>query len=395
MTSDSETSFDLASVHLAALCAGDEVPFGLSADHWHAVVERAVQHRVVPILYSQLRKRSDLSLPDDELSALRYSVQMNAARTLALAGEMRKMLARFADAQIPVVVFKGIALSAALYDDVSMREAGDLDLLVHRKDIAAAVDLLVAAGHAPFFPTATPRESSYLSGLTARDRINYLQSHCEHHLVHPVSKLNVDLHWAFSLREFAVSLDPTALWSRAVTQSVAGFDAQTPGPTDMLVILCLNGGKDRWERLDRICDVAALVQSLPNDAWTEILSLAAQAGMARMLAIGLLLAVELLRAPVPTEVTEKLAQDRKAVQIADGLRRRLLTVTSASTPPKALGFGLDLQMRERVSDRLRYIAGHLRPGVGDWAAVPLPPILSPLHYVIRPFRLMTRYGFSQ
>jgi hypothetical protein len=321
-------------------------------------------------------------------------VQANAAGTLALAGQMRRLLALFADARIPVIVFKGIALSASLYNDVSMREVGDLDLLVHRPDIARAADLLVAAGHQPFFPTATERESAYLSALTGRARRSYLESHCEHHLVHHAMRLNVDLHWALSLREFAVPLNPDALWSRAVSQSVAGFDVQTPGPGDMLVILCLNGSKDRWERLDRICDIAAQIRKLPDSGWDDIIKTAAGAGMARMLAIGVLLAESLLDVSGPDDAVKRLRQDEKAVAIAQSVYRRLLSANPADQPARAGGFRFDLQMRERLRDRLRYVINHLRPGVGDWAAVPLPAVLSPLHYLIRPFRLMGRYGLS-
>jgi len=394
MSSDSASNFDSASAQLAQLCAGANLPIEVAVINWPAIIERAVRHRVVPLLYSRLRRQSELAVPDETLAALRRCAQTNAARALALAGQMRTLLESFAQARIRVIVFKGIALSAALYDDVSMREVGDLDLLVNHEDIVRAADLLLASGHEPFFPTATPRESAYLSALNSRARRGYLESHCEHHLVHPASRLNVDLHWAFSLREFAVSLDPNALWSRAVNQSVAGFNVQTPGPADMLLILCLNGGKDRWERLDRVCDIAALIRHLPESAWSEVFDLAAQSGMARMLAIGVLLAKLILKVPIPDEASNRVTRDNRATNIAEHVRRRLLSSETAESSPKALGFRFDLQMRERFRDRLRYVGNHFRPGVGDWAAVPLPPALAPLHYIIRPFRLMTRYGLS-
>jgi hypothetical protein len=391
MSTEFDSSFDPSSVHLAQLCAGAAVSSDAAFD-WPAIFRRAMRHRVVPLLYANLRERSDLCVTDETKIALRSFVQTNAARSLALAGQMRNLLEAFLAADIPVIVFKGIALSAALYDDVSMREAGDLDLLVHHEDIIRAANLLVRIGHDPFYPTATLRESAYLNGLKARARERYLRSHCEHHLVHPGLRLNVDLHWAFSLREFAVSLDPEALWPRAIVQSVAGFKVRTPSPSDMLLILSLNGGKDRWERLDRICDIAALIRHLPEGAWVDIFKLAADAGMARMLAIGVLLAESVLNEPAPDHVMKVVSGDMKAVDIARKMRQQLLSVVAKEISPKPLGFRFDLQMRERWRDRLRYVAAHLRPGVGDWAAVPLPTVLAPLHYVIRPFRLMTRYS---
>jgi hypothetical protein len=116
--------------------------------------------------------------------------------------------------------------------------------------------------------------------------------------------------------------------------------------------------------------------------------------MARMLAIGVLLAESLFGAMVPPDAGRELRRDKKGLQIAEQMQRRLLSVPVTEPSDKRLGFRFDLEMRERMRDRMRYIAAHMRPGVGDWAAVPLPPMLAPLHYLIRPFRLMTRYGLS-
>jgi hypothetical protein len=54
-----------------------------------------------------------------------------------------------------------------------------------------------------------------------------------------------------------------------------------------------------------------------------------------------------------------------------------------------------LRLRERKRDRLAYCLAHLRPGVGDWVSLPLPRGLSFLYYVIRPFRLLGRYGLDR
>jgi hypothetical protein len=66
-----------------------------------------------------------------------------------------------------------------------------------------------------------------------------------------------------------------------------------------------------------------------------------------------------------------------------------------STPDTRSGRAMfHLRLRERWRDRAQYCAAHLRPGVGDWAGVPLPQGLRFLYYVLRPFRLAARYCFK-
>jgi len=47
-------------------------------------------------------------------------------------------------------------LAAQVYGDLSMRDVGDLDLLVRREDIIRAADLLVSLGHHPNFSHRNP-----------------------------------------------------------------------------------------------------------------------------------------------------------------------------------------------------------------------------------------------
>src|SRR5665213_3443864 len=106
MSSDSASNFDSARAQLAQLCAGANLPMEFAGINWRAVSERAVRHRVVPLLYSRLRRQSELAVPDETLAALRRCAQTNAARALALAGQMRTLLESFAQARIRVIVFK-------------------------------------------------------------------------------------------------------------------------------------------------------------------------------------------------------------------------------------------------------------------------------------------------
>ena len=52
-------------------------------------------------------------------------------------------------------------------------------------------------------------------------------------------------------------------------------------------------------------------------------------------------------------------------------------------------------MRERWSDRARYVLAMGRPTIRDWRYLPLPEPLAPLYYLVRPARLFIEHGLGR
>ena len=358
---------------------------------WDSLSRLASRHRVVPLLYLNVSRLEWAGVPGEVRSQLRLLQQTNAARCLQLAGELVRLVSGFERAGIATIPFKGVTLAARAYGDVALRDAGDLDLLVRRQDIVRAVALLQSVGLQPAFPTSTPREARYLRNLSGSRREAYLLSHCEHHLVSDDGRLNVDLHWAIALREFSLPLDSQGLWERATRQRVAGREVPALCDEDLLLALCVNGAKDCWERLDRVCDVAELIRAAPQLDWERAIDLARRAGARRILSIGLSLARDLLDAALPSQVAAIMDHDSRVAGLAKQVRGRIFRASYRPKEIRATQVVFHLKVRERWRDRVQYCIAHLRPGVGDWAAVPLPRGLAFLYYLIRPLRLAGRY----
>lgn len=356
----------------------------------HSLIALARQNRVAPLLCHAL-KQSGFPLADDPaLQKLQCHYRHNAGRTLQLSHALTNLLDKLSR-QIDVIPFKGPLLAATAYGDVSLREAGDLDLLVKHHDIVRAADLLASLGHQPIFPTSTPREAAFLQRLTGDRRARYLRRHCEHHLVSQTLQINVDLHWAIALREFSLEIDTDVLWRRARTISFHGCPTLAMSPEDELFVLCINGAKDCWSRLDRVCDLAMLLKSTPSLNWDLIIASVDQARTRRIVLLGLALAIGLLGAPLPDVIVNEIERDRTLTLIASQMGRKMLLNCSAEPASRLTGFLFLLRIRDGWRDRYEYCIAQLRPGVGDWSALPLPEALSFLHYVVRPFRLLGRH----
>jgi hypothetical protein len=359
--------------------------------HWGLVVRLARRHRVLALLYRNLNRLEWAGVPGEVRSELHSAQQANAATCLRMAGELLRVLALFDEARIPAIPFKGVTLAARAYGDSALRDAGDIDLLVRRADVVAAVALLEEHGLGPAFPTSTPREADYLRRLSGPLRDAYLNSHCEHHLVSNDGASNVDLHWAVALREFSLPLNSDELWERATMGQLVGRTIPALSDEDLLLVLCVNGAKDCWERLDRVCDVAELIRAAPRLGWDRAIDVAKCAGARRMLSLGLSLARGLLGSNLPPDVDAFVRADPQVGSLTAEVRRRLFDTSQPLAETRSGGVLFHVRLRERWRDRVRYCAAQLRPGVGDWAGIRLPPGLEFLHYVIRPFRLAAKY----
>jgi hypothetical protein len=358
---------------------------------WPTLIEYAARHRVRPALWAALCQLSKGVAPPAVEADLGRFVQLNSKRSLWLISELLRLLDAFATSGIRAVPFKGPMLGMLAYGSPSLREAGDLDLLVPRADMGRAHDLLISLGHRPTFPTATASEAAYLQSLCAARRAAYLHAHSEHHLVRD-DGLNIDLHWALAVADFHLRLDEQELWSGLATMEFFGRSLQTFGREELLLVLCINGAKDCWERIDRITDIAGLLRRCGDLDWDRIERRARSIGATRILCLGLSLAATLLSIQLD-EAAQRLIDNDAAVanlssRVIAALFRPVRTSAETASFRRSL---LHLRMRERFRDRAGYILEHLRPGVGDWAALPLPAALSPIHYLTRPPRLLARY----
>jgi len=355
---------------------------------WNALTALAARHRVRPLLHEALAAANWRNVPAEVRESLRAFAESNLHRNLFLLRELLQLLEAFRSHAIGAAPFKGPMLAAVAYGGFARREAGDLDVLVRQRDIAAAKALLESLGHAAVFPTATARESAYLRSLTGRRQAAYLSRHSEHHLVRERGTLNIDLHWALTLREFSLGIRPDELWSWLVPVPLAGRTMYSFAPEELLLVLCINGAKDCWGRLDRVCDVAQLLDRHPSLDWGRVFGRAKRIGALRMVRLGARLAADLLGARLPEGVEETVRRDELAGKLARQVCENLFGPVDGGIECAALGKSLfHLRARERLADRAGYCLRHLEPTVGDWAAMPLPGAMSFLHYIVRPFRL--------
>lgn len=350
---------------------------------WERLVRLAQQHAVLPLLFWHLRAVGPNAVPADTLACLRARFAENARWNVYLTAELIEVLQLLQSHGVPAIAYKGPVLAAVAFGNLALRQFRDLDLLVRQADVPKARDLLVARGYQPRFDIRGAREAAFL------------RYQCEHIFLHPRDDVMIEIHWRIAERYFLPEFDVEGLWERARPIELSGREILTCSPEDLLLILCLHGAKHHWYQLSLIGDLAHLVETHPDLRWDRARARARARGGERMLLTGLSLATSLLGARLPLEVAPALEADRAVHSLTAWIQARLFQDVARPLGVRE-GCSLHLRMKERLRDQVRYCLDlALTPTVDDWQFLPLPEVLSPLYYPLRPIRLLRQHVLTR
>ncbi|PYS79053.1 MAG: hypothetical protein DMF66_04080 [Acidobacteria bacterium] len=345
---------------------------------WDYLVSLARRHAVLPLLHRQLCAHAGDSVPRAVRQSLGEKFRDNAARNLLLAGELVRITNLLEAGGVTALAYKGPSLAASAYGDLSLRRFLDLDIIVRRRDVPRAKELLRSLGF------IVP------GGLSRSQENVLLRSQHNLALTRDGGRLTVELHWGVASRRFAAVPLGEGVWSRAVAVSVCGGEVKTLSPEDLLVALCVHGTKHFWERLAWVCDVAELLNSRPNLDWPFALRLARDSHVERMLLLGLRLASGLLGASLPEGLPRLALADAAVARLSGEVAARMFDGAEFEPLSIVRGVRFNLRARRRLLEKARYFRFILTPTDGDLIALRLPAGLTFAYYLLRPLRLFRK-----
>jgi hypothetical protein len=316
--------------------------------NWERVVRLALAHGVGPLFAHRLGRLQPGNLPDDIRGALALYLQGNRERNLQLTRALLQILDALKERNVAALPFKGQVLGAMAYGDFSLRRAGDLDLLVRKRDLATVCQVLDVLGY------REKAEFEIGRPMNAAEQAGYLRYQCEYAFFRSDDKILVEPHWAIVPTTFAADLECDEFWARAETVRLGDRHTPTLAAEDLLVVLCVHSAKHEWTLLQWICDVASLLESRPALDLDAILAHARARGLERMLLLGLGLAQRMFATSLPPPVQQRLNSDAAAAALVEVLVSRLFTPGLETSPVWEIS-RLRLAMRERLRDRAAYL----------------------------------------
>lgn len=235
------------------MVAPDGTPIVIDAPGAQTFLAVAAEGRVIPAVASAVDD-GRIVLPDDQAHevAQRWRAAMDhclrvEATLLWLAGELDEL-------GIEIRVLKGSAVAHLDYPDPSLRQFGDLDVLVRSGDLDRVVRLLEHAGLRRRFPEPRP-------GFAAR----YWKS------VSLRGDIEVDVHRTLADGPIGPRLPVDDLWAEPEIFRVAGRDFSALAAEHRLLHSCLHAYLGPPPaRLASLADVARGIAGLDPDAVREV-----------------------------------------------------------------------------------------------------------------------------
>jgi putative nucleotidyltransferase-like protein len=336
---------------------------------WDYCLGIADRHQILPMLQASLMATAAPAAPSGALRALGARLLIARRRSRKLTGELVRLSHLATAAGLAMLWFKGPALAAMIYGDLEARQYDDLDVLVDGAAVTTTEAFLVSQGYRR--TTDHGWQATFL---------------------HDTTGVSVDLHRQLTFRDFPVPFAFDRLWARREVVMVAGQPIDTFNLEDLLIVLCVQVARDALRgrtKLAKLCDIAQVIFTSDHIDWERVRGEARRLRVERVLQFALLLTARIFDIALP-EPAHGVAGDRALTRLLREEEEALFT----DVPDRGPLF--HLQIREHWRDRLypyyRNLSRYLMPNASDRHMISLPQSLSVLYYVLRPLRLIRRYG---
>jgi hypothetical protein len=248
------------------------------------LIESAAIHNVVPLLHETV-EAGEIDLSTGARNRIQAVSHATRAHARFFVDELIRILALLRERSIPVLCYKGPIIGQIAYSHPGLRPCGDLDLLVPPEEVSGARKVLLEDGYRSV-PANKWRQS-----------IEFFLKR-QYHLSKGSFTFAVDVHTRPITSEHAFDVSTTTLLDRLHHVNIFDSSVPTLDTIDHLIVACYHGGKEGWNRLSRVVDVAGLLVHHPGLDFHLLNERTQRMGVGRIVKLGLYLAHELIGAPV-------------------------------------------------------------------------------------------------
>jgi hypothetical protein len=209
-------------------------------------------------------------------------------KSMALSGELVKLMDRLQEHSGNFLVTKGPVLAVILFGKIDSRQYNDLDLHVRPDSFQAVLGCFLDEGYRVLYPRI---------GLRFPYRY-YFRHKQEVGLYHPGSGVYVELHSGFNLKRFLPVSVEGDFFSGGSLVKIMGHGIPTLCHELHFIYLCLHGAKHLYFRLFWLRDIAEYLNRTDLDH-DRVATLIRKYGIQRIVGLSLKLAGNLLDARIP------------------------------------------------------------------------------------------------
>jgi Uncharacterised nucleotidyltransferase len=274
---------------------------------WGEVCSISELHDVSPLIYSNLRRclGTEAAVPEAVMNHLEICFAHNVAMSEKIARITTEIISFFRERHIDIMLLKGIAMEALVYEHPWYTIAGDVDIVLRprREDISDKEHKEIVA----FVEQFPVLECDYF----------------QHHDVTMTGALPINFE---------------RIWRDATRIEFRAQEVFVMSPEDMLLSACINGCRKRFFRLKSLFDIAEILNRYKNIKWDELTDKAREYGCRSMVYSALLVTKLTLGCDLPEQGLErlKIGPTRQAIIKYLGQRMSLTSLSSFNSGARIL-----------------------------------------------------------
>lgn len=343
--------------------------------NWEYLIEYASAHRLIPLLYWSL-KTYQFTLPKNVFNKLSETFRTIRNNNLLLLAELLNLTKLFENKDITVIPYKGSVLSILAYNNITLREFGDIDLFIRSKDASIIKNIMLSNGYELLRPINI--EDNY-----------YMKFEQEYQFINKTTFIIIEIKWKIEGNFFYLPNNFEIIPNKLRQIKLNNIPISTFSSVDHILILCIHAAKHDWNRLSWLCDISEYIKSQEID-WCEILEKSSQMNINKILFINLILSKDLFDLKLPENILRIITSNKSSIDISIKIKEKILMNKSINLFDK---FVLDLNKRDNIVYGIKdSINGLTKPTYTDFLDFSLPKSLFYLYFIIRPFFLLKRYG---
>lgn len=184
-------------------------------------------HNRMAVLAREIFKRVEVPVPEDAQKLILEQAEKYKRSALKLGEALTTYLKSAEIRGIQTIVLKGLWLCENIYQNPAIRPGGDIDILVHRKDVEASLQLLSEQGIGEFWPNLLHDE------YFARHHLHQQRST-------PDLSIWFEIHWALDHPYTLLTVDYESMFERAKRSTLLNAPIQEMTLPDLLLSLAIH-----------------------------------------------------------------------------------------------------------------------------------------------------------
>lgn len=285
-------------LHCDPALPNTEQLLALSNEDWHEFTAEAIHYRMAFQVkqFLDAHPKYGKIVPPASLDQLSATVRQTLMYNLRQQAHLRQMLEALNEANISVMLLKGLWLGEVVYRDLKARNTGDIDLLLHSEDMPRFTKLVLALGF------DLPSNIANICELAPASN--------EFTLIHPTRKSVFDIHWTLTRTHIEKPVDEVKFWQRSEIYTIAGKPCRSLCLEDHLLYLCFHTtDHHRFNYVGprALLDIASIIDNPPRPIdWNDVVVRAKELDWERGVWLMLDLTQKSLGSQIPKTVLDEL-----------------------------------------------------------------------------------------